>query len=238
VRAAVRLVTILRSKVITFDLRAWGDLLLLNDLENPSPQIMDLLLTFSVISDELAKHWLSWLITGGGVSDAWGTRIRLTPEFKIELDTGLGFLPLVWLAVAGEAGDTHSLLICDGCKNLYSPESGTRNPRVGQRNFCEKCGRAQQYVASKRESARSRRHRLRELADFLLETDYCDPGQSRITWNQLHPSETYDSDDRYRVDIHQILIRTYGVPTKEKAAQLKVRLAPYIATRPHKGEDN
>jgi hypothetical protein len=72
----------------------------------------------------------------------WGAYPELrwyekSPEFS--LNSGFGFLPLVWMQVAQVLSGARSVSRCDGCEKWYVRTR--RKPARGRNNFCDDCSK-------------------------------------------------------------------------------------------------
>jgi len=68
----------------------------------------------------------------------------------LAVNAGFGFLRLVWLQAAQCITGARDIYTCDGCGTVYIRDSERRRPKVGCRNYCERCA----DTARKRDWAR------------------------------------------------------------------------------------
>lgn len=73
----------------------------------------------------------------------------------LSVNTGFGFLRLVWLQAAQCIAGARDIYTCDGCGVVYIRDGGRRRPKEGCRNYCGKCAE----TARKRDWARRNRQK-------------------------------------------------------------------------------
>lgn len=85
------------------------------------------------------KLYLS-LIVNEHLGDLGIPRLLLqwTPDVKLLLVNGLGFIRSVWVEIAQVLGNVKGFLQCDGCGGRYLRQ-GKRRAKTGQRNYCLSC---------------------------------------------------------------------------------------------------
>lgn len=98
-----------------------------------------------IICDRLSLHGPSLAFDWGGTDS----------KPTLSVNTGFGFLRLVWHQVAQCITGARDIYTCDGCGTVYIRDSGRRRPKEGSRNYCLKCA----GTARKREWARRNKHK-------------------------------------------------------------------------------
>ena len=100
---------------------------------------------FDLLEVELSvqRRHLMWAVDRF-IGGAQGPRFRLfwsqrEGRPKMLIDTGLGFLRLVWLQIAQNLSGFKGIYKCDACTGYYVAE---RKPPDGRHHFCPKCGGA------------------------------------------------------------------------------------------------
>jgi hypothetical protein len=101
---------------------------------------------------ETQRHYLAAIINSQLASKV---RLRITWEqsLQVSLDTGLGFIGVLWLQLAQMVTGKIGLYVCDGCGALYVRTG--RKPQEGRKNFCDICREGDK--ASKRLYAQEKR---------------------------------------------------------------------------------
>ena len=84
----------------------------------------------------------------------WVVQIRATID-TLSVNTGFGFMRLVWHQVAQCITGARDIHTCDGCGLVYIRDIGRRRPKQGCRNYCKKCAE----TARKRDWARRNRQK-------------------------------------------------------------------------------
>lgn len=127
-----------------------------------------MLLRFSNEEDiSYRKGYLS-LIVNEHLGDLSTPRLLLqwTPDVKLLLVNGLGFIRSVWVEIAQVLGDVKGFLQCDGCGDRYLRE-GKRRAKTGQRNYCPKCQKSDR--GAKKVAAQRRRDLARQAQQLYAE---------------------------------------------------------------------
>lgn len=241
--AALRLVAQMQAnQPLHREVEAWRDLMLIpadyedvddrsavesaqGDLMRLPDDYEDLDATLKFITDgqhrDFALSYLADWINGFPL-DSWPIRLFLDENYELRVDTGLGFLPVVWLVIAQTAGGGRSVQVCAGCHRPYIRPMAGRAPKTNHNSYCDSCGRKKNWSAAKRLSQTDRMTRLRQLADFVLtlspspvapkgDVDYL-----RRCWNNLHPDTAYVTVDAFLVDMVKMLKGSYRAVVGKK----------------------
>jgi len=144
------------------------------------------LLALSDIPFPHRKLYLSLIVTEH-LSDLGTPRflLQLTPDRKLLLVNGLGFIRSVWVEIAQGLGNVKGFLQCDGCGDWYLRE-GKRRAKAGQRNYCLKCQKGDlgaKKVVARRRQALKRQARQLYAEGVSIEgiSQQLTPGAGRIT---------------------------------------------------------
>lgn len=86
---------------------------------------------------EIQRQILASIVTAK-LKSIVGLRVNWDKGFKITIDSGLGFMGIIWLHVAQTLTKNFSICTCDGCGKPYVRTG--RKPQKGRRNFCSICG--------------------------------------------------------------------------------------------------
>ncbi|MHB1000874.1 MAG: hypothetical protein ACYC27_16655 [Armatimonadota bacterium] len=106
-----------------------------------------------VISDRLSFY-------GPSLSFGWSDN-KGNPGLSV--NTGFGFLRLVWFQAAQCIAGVRDIYTCDGCGIVYIRDSSRRRPKNGCRNYCEKCAE----TARKRDWARRNKNKQPLVSEQL-----------------------------------------------------------------------
>lgn len=106
---------------------------------------MDRIELSGIIGDRLSFH-------GPSLSFDWNDADN---KPALSVNTGFGFLRLVWQQVAQCIAGARDIYTCDGCGVVYIRDGSRRRPKEGCKNYCGKCAE----TARKRDWARRNRQK-------------------------------------------------------------------------------
>ncbi len=104
------------------------------------------------------QEWLAHIVTRRihrrvNLNMNWGTG----PTPQLVLNTGLGFFPVVWRALAQRIAGGLALYNCSGCQTLYFRKD--HKPPEGRNNFCSDCKSDAAKLAKRLWAQKSRREK-------------------------------------------------------------------------------